>query len=182
MFPVLFPILSNPFQSTLGGFTWTCCTQIRGDHLQWDSLVHGGRAARGGARVVPVASGGETEGQRRWNPCGGRCCRGPCDVWGVGLGPLLQVFFSHLSGEGCCRFYVSCLAPLLSSPLLSSSTTSSGWQCFPPDLNRELRPAVRRASTASQKIWQIDRQTECEKEFQKICQKECLHMPEHLPD
>ena len=153
MFPVLFPILSNPFQSTLGGFTWTCCTQIRGDHLQWDSLVHGGRAARGGARVVPVASGGETEGQRRWNPCGGRCCRGPCDVWGVGLGPLLQVFFSHLSGEGCCRFYVSCLAPLLSSPLLSSprqppapagsvsrrtSTASSGRQCAGP------QPRVRR--------------------------------------
>ena len=62
------------------------------------------------------------------------------------------------------------------------STASSGWQCSPPDLNRELRLAVfpagppprasagsvpRRASTGSQKIFQIERQKEC----QKICKQ-----------
>ena len=109
------------------------------------------------------------------------------------------------------RFYVSCLAPFLSFPLLSPSSTAnvswqfsplngkvprlarsphgsvprrtstprSGWQCSPPDLNRELRSAVipaepqlrasagsvpRWTSTASQKICQI----ECQKECQKI--------------
>ena len=65
-----------------------------------------------------------------------------------------------------------------------TSTASAGWQCSPPDLNRELRLAVfpaelqprasagssvpRRTSTAGQKICQIERQKEC----QKICQKE----------
>ena len=45
-----------------------------------------------------------------------------------------------------------------------------GWQCSPPDLNRERRLAVfpRRTSTASQKI--------CQKECQKRCQKECQKM------
>ena len=90
--------------------------------------------------------------------------------------------------------------PSSSSSALSSASYSSiansGWQCSPPDLNRQLRMAMfhagpqppapdgrvtHRTSTASsgisenmQKICQLERQKECQKicpiEYQKECQ------------
>ena len=67
-----------------------------------------------------------------------------------------------------------------------TSTASSGWQCSPPDLNREFRLAVR-ASAGSVPRWTSTVcQKKCQKEFQTECQKDAeimLHyMPESLSD